>query len=122
MKIGAIANYHYSNSTNKSFKGYVNGKYFADEIIKEAKLALKNPDWKNAFIAKKRSLGESFATWHNRQGSNDIAGRVLMGVFTLGLSEVTWGIAQAALDATDNKQIDETIKEIEECMEELANA
>ena len=99
----------------------MNGKYYADEIIMEAKKALKNPNWRNKFIAQKKSLGESLANWHNREG-NELAGRVLMGIFTLGLTEVTWGLANAAMDASDNKLIDKKIKQIEECMEDLGNA
>lgn len=108
------------NKNNKpSFQGYVNGKFFKDEIIKEAQSALKNPDWKNKLLTQKISLGETLATWHKREGSNDIVGRVLMGIFTLGLTEVTWGLAHAAMDASDNKKIDNHIKEIEDCIENL---
>ena len=44
-----------------------------------------------------------------------------MGIFTLGLTEVTWGLAQAAMDASDNNDIDKKIEEIEDCMNNLRN-
>ena len=128
MKVPAISqmnniNHKKTNSTNKtynqSFKGYVNGKFFRDEIILEAKEALKNPNWKDKFLNSKRSLGETLATWHEREGANDIAGRVLMGIFSLGITEVTWGLAYRAMDVMDNNTINKKIKEIEECMKNL---
>ena len=109
-----------NNKSNQNFKGYVNGKYYEDEIIREAKKALKNPEWRDKFLNAKRTIGESFATWHKREG-DDLAGRILMGIFTLGLTEITWGLAQVAMDADDNKHIDRKIKKIEECMEDLGD-
>ena len=86
-----------------------------ENCIKEA---FKNPNWRKKFMQAKRTVGESFATWHEREG-NDLAGRVLMGIFTLGLTEITWGLAQTAMDAMDNKSIDRQVKEIEQCIEDL---
>lgn len=123
MKINAINSFdnntNYQKKNLKTFQGYINGKFYRDEVILEAKKALNNPDWKSKLIANKRTLGESLATWHQREGSNDIAGRILMGIFTLGLTEVTWGLTQAALDASDNRSIDKMIKEVEDCLETL---
>ena len=124
MKVNAVSNIGASSiyggeSKRKTFKGYVNGNYYSDEIIKKAKKALFDSNWKEKILAKKRTLKDSFSSWHNRSGQNDIAGRVLMGVFTLGLTEVTWGLTQAAMDAMDNDNIDKEIEEIERCIEDL---
>ena len=75
MKINQILNYnnnnyHNTNHRKNNFKGYVNGNYYRDEIIMEAKKALNNPNWKEKFLASKTSLGESFSTWHKRSRKN----------------------------------------------------
>lgn len=124
MRINQISSfnsnvYQKTHPNNTSFKGIVNGRYYRDEIIEAAKKALKDPNWKDRMLAKKRTLEESFATWHKRGGDNDLAGRVLMGIFTLGITEVTWGLSQAAMDAQDNHQIDKDIEEIERCIDDL---
>ena len=127
MKINKISFdnnvYQKANQTNNkpAFKGLVNGKFYRDEIINEAKKALRNPEWKDKFLNQKISLGETLATWHKREGANDIVGRVLMGIFTLGLTEITWGLTNRILDVWDNKDIDKTIIEIENCIEDLKN-
>ena len=128
MKINPItnsSNFNYplnqTNNANKSFKGIVNGKYYRDEVIREAKKALFNPNWRDKFYARKRDVGETLATWHRREGSNDLATRIFMGVATLGLTEVTWGLAHLADDASENRSIDKFIKEVEECMEDLGS-
>ena len=125
MKINKISFdnnvYQKANQTNNrpTFKGHVNGKFYRDEIINEAKKALKNPKWKEELLNQKRSLGETLATWHTREGSNDIVGRVLMGIVTLGLTEITWGLVHRALDVSDNKDIDKHIEELENCIDDL---
>lgn len=124
MKINQVSNsdnkvYQNINSYNKTFKGIVNGKYYKDEIIMEAKKALKNPNWRDKFLTSKKTIEESLSTWHKREGNNNIGARVLMGIFTLGLTEITWGLAQVAQDASDNSDIDKKIEEIENCMEDL---
>ena len=125
MKISPVASNNITNKTNKlcnkSFQGYVNGKFYKDEVIAEAKKALNNPDWKNKLLARKRTIGESLATWHQREGANDIVPRILMGIFTLGITEVTWGLTQIAMDKFDNKSIDKHIKEIEDCLDDLGS-
>ena len=117
--INQAKNNYSNNKTSKTFKGYVNGKYFRDEVISEAKKALKNPNWREKFLAQKKSLGDTLSTWHKREGSNDIAGRVIMGIMTLGITEVTWGLANRAMDASENKGIDNFIREVEDCMDNL---
>ena len=123
MKINQITNRdnrsYRTNYHQKTFKGIVNGKYFSEEVIAEAKKALNNPHWRDKFLARKRTINESLSTWHEREGSNDLTGRILMGIFTLGISEITWGLAQTAMDASDNKSIDDFIKQVEECMKNL---
>lgn len=123
MKISKISTFsNQQNKTrNQNFCGYVNGKFYRDEVINEARNALKNPEWKEKIIARKRTLGETLSTWHEREGSNDLATRILMGIFTLGLTELTWGAAHRIMDASDNKEIDNLIKEIEECIVDLEN-
>ena len=106
-------------TNNNSFQGYVNGKFFEDKIISEAKRALKNPKWKEELLSRKRDFAESITTWHQREGQNDIASRVIMGVMTLGLTEISWGLITRVSDIVENKEIDEKIKNIEDCIEQL---
>ena len=127
MKINRVEvvgiNNHKLNQSNKnsrqSFQGFVNGNYYKDEVIQEAKKALNNPNWKEKFLARKKTLGETLSTWHEREGSSDLTSRVLMGIFTLGISEVTWGLANRAMDVSDNREIDLFIEEVENCIDDL---
>ena len=57
MRIQRIENNNVMNNKNtKSFKGYVNGKYYEDWIIREAKETMHNPNWKDKFLKKKKLL------------------------------------------------------------------
>ena len=51
MRIQKVENTSVINKNHnaKSFKGSVNGKIYEDWIIKEAKEALDNPNWKDKF-------------------------------------------------------------------------
>ena len=109
---------HAEKNDKKTFKGSVNGNFYTDEVIKEAKEAFKNPNWRKKFMQAKKTVSESFSNWHEREG-NDLTGRILMGIFTLGVSEITWGLAHTAMDAMDNKSIDRHVQEIERCIEDL---
>ncbi len=107
-------------SKSSSFKGYVNGHYYADSIIEEAKKALNNPHWKDELLQKKVSVGKAISSWHN----NDSAGlpaRILFGIASMGLTEVGFGI-MSSLDAIrDNEEIDDMIHKIEQCMRDFGN-
>ena len=109
-----------NNQSNKSitFKGWVNGRYFENEIIKEAKEAFNNPNWKNNFLKMKTSIAETLTTWHDRDQAG-IGGRIIGAICSLGLTEIGVGIVCTLEDQAENKRIDEKIEKIEECIEEI---
>lgn len=127
MKIQPIINANNVNYQNKkvgkntnqpSFQGWVNGSYYKDEIIKEAKAAFDNPNWRDKFIAKKKSIGESLSTWHE----NDSAGlpaRIICGICSFGLTEIGFGTICTLEDQAENRRIDKMIKEIRDCIEDM---
>ena len=60
MRIQRIENNNVLNNKNTmSFKGSANGKYYEDWIIKEAKEAMHNPNWKDKFLKKKKEMTNS---------------------------------------------------------------
>ena len=83
------------NRNAKSFKGSVNGKIYEDWIIKEAKEALGNPNWKDKFLKRKKTVSDSLKTWQDTLDTGgeeeNIATRVILGVCSLGISEIGFG-------------------------------
>ena len=107
----------------QTFKGFANGRYYDDWIIKEAKEAMNNPDWKDKFIQKKKTVSDSLKTWQDTLdtgGENEnMATRVILGICSLGISEIGFGALGILEDKNENKRIDETINKIRNCMEDL---
>lgn len=113
------------NRNAKSFKGYVNGKYYEDWIIKEAKEALDNPKWQDKFLEKKKSVSQSLKTWQDTLDTGgeeeNIATRVFLGVCSLGISEIGFGALGILEDRDENKRIDKTISTIKDCIIDILN-
>ena len=107
----------------QTFKGFANGRYYDDWIIKEAKEAMNNPDWKDKFIQKKKTVSDSLKTWQDTLdtgGENEnMATRVILGICSLGISEIGFGALGILEDKNENKRIDETINKIRNSMEDL---
>lgn len=107
----------------QTFKGFANGRYYDDWIIKEAKEAMNNPDWKDKFIQKKKTVSDSLKTWQDTLdtgGENEnMATRVILGICSLGISEIGFGALGILEDKNENKRIDETINKIRNCMVDL---
>ena len=128
MKIQTIENsndsYYHKNSFSKNskrnpnFRGIVNGRYFENEIIKEAKEAFSNPNWKRKFLEMKTSVGETLSTWHDRDNAG-IGGRIIGAICSFGLTEIGFGLVCTLQDQADNKMIDKKIEAIEDCIEEF---
>lgn len=124
MRIQRIENNNVMNNKHaKSFKGYVNGKYYEDWIIKEAKEAIHNPKWQDKFLEKKKSISKSLKTWQDTLDTGgeeeNIATRVILGVCSLGISEIGFGALGILEDRDENKRIDKTINKIRDCIEDL---
>ncbi len=124
MRIQKIENSNIINKNNmQTFKGFANGRYYDDWIIKEAKEAMNNPDWKDKFIQKKKTVSDSLKTWQDTLdtgGENEnMATRVILGICSLGISEIGFGALGILEDKNENKRIDETINKIRNCMEDL---
>lgn len=113
------------NRNAKSFKGYVNGKYYEDWIIKEAKEAIHNPKWQDKFLEKKKSVSQSLKTWQDTLDTGgeeeNIATRVFLGVCSLGISEIGFGALGILEDRDENKRIDKTISTIKDCIIDILN-
>ena len=113
------------NRNAKSFKGYVNGKYYEDWIIKEAQEALDNPKWQDKFLEKKKSVSQSLKTWQDTLDTGgeeeNIATRVFLGVCSLGISEIGFGALGILEDRDENKRIDKTISTIKDCIIDILN-
>ena len=111
------------NKNAKSFKGTVNGKYYEDWIIKEAKEAMHNPNWKDKFLQDKKTVSDSLKTWQDTLDTcgeeENIATRVILGICSLGISEIGFGALGILEDKDKNKRIDETINTIRDCIEDL---
>ena len=114
MRIQKINNNYSINNNAKSFKGYVNGKYYDDSIINLAKKALKNSNWEKEFRAGRSNL-KAYANWHeNIEDQGGLATRILGGILSLGTSELLVGgicLLGAALDDTNK-----TVNEVKDCM------
>lgn len=127
MKIYAInASNDYATKNNTkmtqmspNFKGYVNGNFYRDEIIQKAKQAVKDPKILKAF--KQKSFIETYKTWHEGNMANSKGERILLGIFTLGLSEITWTLFGRLSDIMDNMEKKKDLDEILNCMHDLAN-
>lgn len=124
MRIQKIENSNIINKNNmQTFKGFANGRYYDDWIIKEAKEAMNNPDWKDKFIQKKKTVSDSLKTWQDTLdtgGENEnMATRVILGICSLGISEIGFGALGILEDKNENKRIDKTINKIRNCMEDL---
>ena len=123
MRIQKIATDYQIRNNTQSFKGFVNGKYYEDWIIKEAKEAFDNPKWRNKFLKNKKTVTESLKTWQDTldtggDAENKVT-RVLMGIFSLGATEVGYGALGIIEDQQKNKEIDRNIEKIEDCMVDL---
>lgn len=107
----------------QTFKGFANGRYYDDWIIKEAKEAMNNPDQKDKFIQKKKTVSDSLKTWQDTLdtgGENEnTATRVILGICSLGISEIGFGALGILEDKNENMRIDEAINKIRNCMEDL---
>ena len=124
MRIQRIENNNVMNNKHaKSFKGSANGKYYEDWIIKEAKEAMHNPNWKDKFLKKKKTVSDSLKTWQDTLDTGgeeeNIATRVILGVCSLGISEIGFGALGILEDRDENKRIDKTINKIRDCIEDL---
>ncbi len=109
-----------TNNMSLNFKGKVNGKEYEDWIIKEAKEALDNPKWRNEFLKQKQTVSEAISNWHETLDTEaPKTTRVLMGIFSLGVTEVGYGLLNIAETRQENKQIDKKIEHIEDCMIDL---
>lgn len=84
---------------------------------------MHNPNWKDKFLQRKKTVTDSLKTWQDTLDAGDqeenVAARVLLGVFTLGISEVGFGALGILEDKDENKRIDETINQIRNCIEDL---
>lgn len=117
MKIQKIsANYQIKNN-QQNFKGYVNGKYYEDWIIAEAKKALKDKNWEKLF-RKERSSFQGYLKWHEAiEEQGGLTTRLLAGALTLGMSEALVGGLCAIGAACNNTNKD--ISKIKDCMIDL---
>ena len=123
MKIQKITTNYQTKNNTQNFKGTVNGKYYEDWIIKEAKDAFDNPKWRNKFLKNKKTVTESLKTWQNSLDAGDETEnkvtRALMGVFSLGVTEIGYGTLGIIEDQQKNKQIDKNKETKEDCMVDL---
>ena len=105
------------------FNGYVNGHYYKDEIIALAKEYRYKKNWKDVLRSRKESIGEAVSNWHYEYANADDtcppASRVLMGIFTLGMSEVLMDTTTAISAAVRNSGIEKQINEIAKCIDDL---
>ena len=110
MKIHSLqsTNFHSTNA-NKAFKGYINGKYYRDEIIEKARQAMKNSNWEKEMLSKKAKLSDYFEIedLHPVQ-------RVAAAVVSFGTTELLAAFATIADVLSDNTEKD--IEEIKNCI------
>lgn len=106
-------------SVNSSFKGYVNGKFYRDEIIQKAKKALENPEILKSF--KQKSLLDTYKTWHEGNMATSKGERIALAIFTLGISEVSWTFFGRLNDIMENKDKQKDLDEILSCMKDLTS-
>lgn len=121
MKVNAIANVQsYNNKKQPSFNAYVNGKYYADEVVKIAKKAKTDNTWKNKLMERKANYIDEFFNWHKAiEDQGGAKTRVLAGILTLGLSEVMMGTFTTIGTVIDNNQLEKMIKDVEDCIIDL---
>lgn len=126
MKINAIsASSSLSNNKSKNtlldntFKGYVNGKFYKDEIIEKAKQAVKKPEILKNY--KHKSLLDTYLTWHKGNMAHSTGERVTLAVLTLGLSEISWTFFARLGDLEENATNKKEFEDIISCMQDLAN-
>ena len=128
MKLSAInviratnSNYGKRNTkteqNEKSFKGYVNGKYYKDEIIKIAEKALEDPKILKQF--KRKNFFETYTTWHDGNMADSIGERVFLGIFTLGISEISWTFFARLNDIIENHDNKKNLDEVLKCMKDI---
>lgn len=120
MKIQKITTNYQTKNNTQNFKGYVNGKYYADHIIAEAKKAMHNPNWQKEMRNEYKEYFKGYATWH--EGIKDQGGsttRAIAGILTLGASEVLVA-GTATIGAAANRiGVEQRISEIKDCIIEL---
>ena len=104
---------------NPKFKGYVNGKFYSDEIILQAKKALKNPEILKNF--RQKSFIDTYKTWHEGNMADSLGERVALAIFTLGISEISWTFFGRLLDISENTEKEKDLNEILNCMQDLVN-
>ena len=128
MKIQKIAQYNGANSQKKyikpNFQGFVNGNYYRDEIIALAKKYRYNPHWKEELRKGKESIEHAIENWHHDVtwgdgGEYDKTNRTLLGIFSLGISEVLMNTTYGISAALKNKKIENMINEIAKCIDDL---
>jgi len=112
-------NYQTKNNT-QSFRGFVNGKYYTDHVISEAKKAMRNPNWQKEIRNEYKEYLKGYVTWH--EGIKDQVGattRALAGILTLGASEVLVAGTAAAAAAANRIGVEKRINEIKDCIIDL---
>ena len=127
MKIYAINTFNnYANKDNskmaqmsQEFKGYVNGKFYKDEVIQKAKQALKQPEILKSF--KQKSFLDTYKTWHEGTLAESIRERVTVAILTLGISEISWTLIGRLADVIDNAEKKKMLEEILSCMQDLTD-
>ena len=113
MKISAIQTTVTSvHNSNTKFKGVVNGRYYADNIIEAAKKAIDNPNWEKEMLAKKSTFLKDYTTAHE-----DLSTRILAGIVSFGCSELVIAGISALGSLSDDT--DEKIAKIKDCMIDL---
>ena len=104
---------------SNTFRGYVNGKFYKDEIIQKAKKALKDPEILKEF--KQKSFLDTYKTWHEGNMAHSKGERIGLAILTLGLSEVSWTLIARLGDISDNIKNKKDLDEILSCMSDLIN-
>ena len=121
MRIQPIINSNdYGNCKPRTFKGYINGHYYSDEIISKAKKALKNPHWRDELLRQKSNVIDDVASWH--EGIQDQGGgftRTMAAILSFGATEVVVDSIVAAGSAMNNASINKEINQIAKCLDDL---
>lgn len=121
MKVQRIDNTrNYKNNNKLAFQGTVNGKYYEDWVIAKAKATMHNSNWKDEFLKRKKNVTQTLEQWHENL---DVEGpkttRVLMGIMSLGVTEVGYGLLSLFERKQDNEEIAREIEEISNCIADL---
>ena len=129
MKIQAVTNFNSSQMQKNNmpfktttFKGYVNGKFYKDEIIQMAKKFKNKPNWEAELRKGKQTLGEALSSWHHNIAPSDSKPNVFrffMGIYTLGISEILMGGITTVETAISNNKIENDIDDIANCIKDL---